>query len=155
MSRANRPGGSYVTPIKTSDGTSPDVVDDGRYTLTSSTTYVWPLGGADGTRVSAHVQWDAAIVITSITVEDSNFPEVDVSNYSTTAADWIDEDPTTAFVGVVGAGVTVTNGVVAVAGGAAGGAMFHVVDTGAKRTRLTMVVAGTGGKVRVAEWAKE
>lgn len=149
---------SYITPIK-SDGTV-ETEDDatfgrGGFTLASGTTYFYPIGGQSAEVSAVHVQWDAAIILTSVTVEDSNFPESDVAHHSVAAGDWIDEDPTTAFVGTVGAGVTVTNGVVAVAGGQQGGAMFHVADTGSRRTRLKVVVAGTGGNVRVAAWGKE
>lgn len=157
---------SFVTPIK-SDGTTEteDATEFGlgSYTLASGTTYYYPLGGADSPFISAHVQWDASIVITSITVEDCNFPEPrglaqatgEVAWHDDAAGQWIDEDPSTAFVGSDGAGVTVTNGVVAVAGGAQGGCMIHVTDTAARRTRLKVVVGGTGGELRVATWSKE
>jgi len=159
---------SYITPIK-SDGTveTEDGTEFGRgsYTLASGTRYFYVIGGADAPFNSIHFQWDASIIITSLTVEDCNFPPVargdgaggagDVSDFSVAAGDWIDEDPSTAFVGTVGAGVTVTSGVVAVAGGAQGGCMFHVVDTGARRTRVNMLVGGTGGEARCAVWAKE
>lgn len=154
MSRQTRGGGPYITPLK-SDGTEAVAAGArGSFTLTSGTTYLFMLGGPDAPIVSAHFIWDAAIILTSLTVEDSNFSESEVSNFSTTAAEWIDEDPSTAFVGTVGAGVTVTNGVVAVAGGAAGGCMFHVADTGAYRTRVRVVVGGTGGVMRACSFGK-
>ncbi len=149
---------SYVTPIK-SDGTveTMDATELGRgaFTLASGTTYYFPIACGDARNVSVHLQCDAAIILTSATIEDCNFPEVDVTNYSSTAGHWIDEDPSTAFVGLVGTGYTHSSGVVAVAGGAAGGAMWHVADVGARRMRLKVVVGGTGGEVRVATWAKE
>lgn len=149
---------SYITPIK-SDGTvqtqSATEFGRGAFTLTAGTTYYFPLGGQDSPVLSAHLQHDASIVITSVTVEDCNFPESDVESYSSTAGEWIDEDPSTAFVGVVGTATSATNGVVAVTGGTAGGAMWHIADTGARRTRLKVVVGATGGEVRVAQWAKE
>lgn len=148
----------YVQPIK-SDGTyqteSATEFGRGAYTLSSGTTYYYPIGGADSPVTSAHVQWDAAIVITSITIEDCNMQPADVTDYSATAGEWIDEDPSTAFVGTVGSGASVTNGVVANSGGAAGGCMFHVADNGARRIRLKVVVAGTGGELRVSAWGKE
>lgn len=149
---------SYITPIK-SDGTvqteSATEFGRGSYTLASSSTYYFPLGGQDVPFLSGHMQWDASIILTSVTIEDCNFPETDVTWYSNGSGEWIDEDPTTAFVGLDGAGATASNGVVAVAGGAQGGAMFHVAQTGARRTRLAVVVAGTGGEVRVSGWGKE
>lgn len=149
---------SYITPIK-SDGTvqDPSNVEFGRgaFTLVTGVKYFYPLGGQDAPTLSAHVQWDASLVITSITVEDCNFPDSEVAWHADAAGEWIDEDPASAFVGSDGAGVTVTAGVVAVAGGAQGGCMFHISDTGARRTRLAVVVAGTGGEMRVAAWGKE
>lgn len=152
--RAPRAGGPYIQPIK-SDGTlAVEATGRGKYTLTSGTTYYAIIGGPDAFTLSAHVQWDASIIITSVTVEDCNFGMSDASDYSSTAGDWIDEDPTTAFVGLVGAGASHTNGVVAVTGGAAGGAMLHVADTGSIRTRLKIVVGGTGGVIRIAASGK-
>ena len=151
---------SYITPIK-SDGVvqveSATEFGRGAFTLASGTTYFYPLGGQDSPFLSAHCQWDASIIITSITLEDCNFPDgtSGVEWHDDAAGEWIDEDPTSAFVGTDGAGVTVTNGVVAVAGGAQGGCLFHMADTGARRTRLKVVVGGTGGEMRVAAWAKE
>lgn len=152
---------SYIQPIK-SDGTLPaaapgtdaTVNGHGVYTLEANTTYYFPVGGQDATLVALHLQHDAAIAITSATVEDTCFPEREVSDYASTAGLWIDEDPTTAFVGVVGATTTQTNGVVAVVAGNVGGAMWHVT-TAARRTRLKVVVGATGGEVRVASWGKE
>jgi len=155
-------GSTYVQPYKadgtleTEDGTE---LGRGTYTLASGTTYYFPLGGADTPVSSVHLQHDAAVIITTATIEDTNFPgrgpDGDVTDYSATAGHWIDENPSTAFVGTVGAGTSATNGVVAVTGGNAGGAMWHVADTGARRTRLAVVVGGTGGEVRVAVWGKE
>jgi hypothetical protein len=148
---------SLVYPLKQSDGTravDANSLGLGSVTLTSGTRYILLLGGIDQTVIGAHVQWDASIVITTITVESCSLPEeafasdANKGSLSTTAGVWIDEDPSTAFVGTVGAGVTVTNGVVAVAGGAAGGCHFHIADTGAQRTRLNILVGGTGGVIR-------
>ncbi len=152
---------SYVQPIK-SDGTlvdpapSADATVSGRgvYTLTTGVTYYFPLGGQDAPVLSAHLQHDAAIALVA-TIEDSNIPESEASYYASTAGLWIDEDPSTAFVGVVGATTTAANGVVTVVAGNVGGAMWHISDTGARRSRLKVVVGGTGGEVRVATWGKE
>ncbi len=152
---------SYVTPIK-SDGVvqteSGTEFGRGSYTLAAGT-YLYPLDGADSSIVSVHLQHDASVALTSCTIETCNLPDLASDSdgaawYSTTAGHWIDEDPTTAFVGVVGANTTATNGVVAVTAGAAGGAMWHVGNNGARRTRLK-VVCGTGGEIRVATWGKE
>lgn len=155
---------SYVTPYNTAGTEQPEapgadanVNGRGVRTLTNGVTYFYPLGGQDTSVMSAHCQWDAAIIITSIAIETCNFPDGSsgVEWYDDNAGEWIDEDPTTAFVGVDGAGVTVTNGVVAAAGGAQGGCMFHFADNGARRTRLKVVVGATGGEIRVATWGKD
>lgn len=149
---------SYITPYKT-DGTeqtqSAAEFGPGTFTLLANTTYLFPLGGQDAKVVSAHLQHDATIAITSATIEDSNFPDTDVDWYSTSAGEWIDEDPTTAFVGTVGATTTQTNGVVAVVAGNIGGAMWHFADKGSRRTRLKVVVGAAGGEVRVATWGED
>jgi len=153
---------SFVTPIK-SDGTVQEqsAVEFGRgaFTLLANTTYYFPVGGQDAFIVSAHMRWDASIVITTITFEDCDFPPgtggAEVTDFETSSEGaWIDEDPSTAFVGTKGAGVTVTSGVVAVAGGAKGGCRFNVDGQGARRSRLAVVVGGTGGEVVCSTWGK-
>lgn len=153
---------SFVTPIK-SDGTVPAQGADsnfsngrGVYTLEAGALYFFPVGGQDAATLSAHFQWDAEIILTSITLEDSDMPGNDVSDYASSAAgSWIDEDPPGAFVGTKGAGVTVSAvGVVAVAGGAAGGCRFDI-ETAARRTRFAVQVGATGGQMRCATWGKE
>lgn len=149
---------SFVTPIK-NDGVVQEesCVEFGRgsYTLVAGTTYYYPIGGQDARALAAHCQWDASLVLTSITIEDCCMAEHDVTSYSSNAGEWIDEDPTSAFVALVGASASSSNGVVAVAGGAQGGAMFQIDGTGARRTRLKVVVGATGGEMRVASWGKD
>lgn len=149
---------SYITPLIAGGATeqvqSAAEFGRGSFTLVANTTYYYPLGGQDSPVLSAHIKWDAAIALTA-TIEDSNFPDSEVAWHSDSAGDWIDEDPTTAFVGTDGAGVVVTNGVAVVTAGSVGGAMYHVADTGARRTRLKVAVGATGGEVVVASWAKE
>lgn len=139
----------------------------GCYTLASGTTYYFPLNAFESAdKLAVHLIHDASIVITSATIEDSNLPPptaidgatvgVQTSWFESSAAGrWIDEDPSTAFVGTKGAATSATNGVVAVTGGTAGGAMWHFVDAASRRARLAVVVGGTGGEVIVACWAKE
>lgn len=148
MSMAGRAGGRYVTPIK-SDGTEPDQIGRGIYTLTAGATYYYVLGGAGGVFGSGTITgYDAAAILTSATIQDTDHPEQDITNINAVVGDWISEDPATAFVGADGAGWTVTNGVLAVAGGAVGGARFNIAETAAARTRVAVVVGGTGGRFR-------
>ncbi len=163
MSRAPRAGGPYVTPIDVaaSVALTPDAIvyltneaPRGYYTLEATKTYVYEIGGPDAAYLSTSFAWDAGIVITSITAEDCDWPAVDVPPFATANTDWFDEDPAAAFVATKGAGVTVTAGVVAVAGGAVGGCRYNIGQTGALRTRFIVVVGATGGKLRVAAHGK-
>lgn len=149
---------SFITPIK-SDGTEEvqDATEFGRgsFTLASATTYMYPLPAQDVPVLGVHLQHDAAIAITSATIEVCSFPPSEVSDFSDGAGEWFGLVPTTAYVPVDGATTTATNGVVAVVAGNIGGAHWDIADTGARRARLKIVVGATGGEVRVASWGKE
>ena len=149
---------SYITPYK-SDGVEQvaDGTDFGRgsFTLASGTTYYYPLGGQDSPFMSIHAQGDAAIVITSMTVEACDFPESDVDVFDNAAGEWMAKSSSGINATVEGAGYTNTSGVVDTTGGAQGGARWDVFNHGARRTRLAVVVGATGGELRVASWAKE
>lgn len=148
MAEYPHPGGlPYVAPILTDDGSVLAMIT-GKATLVTGKTYVYPLGGNAATVESVHIQWDANAALT-ITVEDSNFAPADVTMYSTTTGDWLNENPSTAYVATVGAGAAVASATVTVTAGNTGGALYHLGNTGAKRTRLK-IVATTGGVVRVA-----
>jgi hypothetical protein len=149
------PSTSYLTPIL-SDGTvqTRDGTEFGRGTFTlAAGTYFIPLGGADAPIQSVHMQHDAACAAVA-TIQDSNLPPSDVSDYSTTAGHWISETPPTAYVAVAGATTTAAAGVVTIVAGNLGGAMWHVADTGARRTRLQIVVS-TPGEFRFTANGKE
>ena len=156
MSRKNRPGGTYVQPLKT-DGTNlANMAPVGAYTLTAGTTYYYILGGADAPFHSVQFTgYTAGLVIASATIQDTNHDNGEVTDYSGVAGEWINEDPTTAFVGVDGTGWSQTNGVVAASGGGVGGALWHLGESGAMRTRLAVVVGATGGLARVSCWGKD
>ncbi len=156
MSRQPRAGGRYIQPIDSTGALVAPEAPKGVYTLTALGTYYYVLGGADAPFLTVHLtSLDAAMVITSAAVQDCDHGELEASNFSTTGGDWIGEDPTTAFVGTEGTGWTQSNGVVASAGSAVGGALIHVAETGAARTRLTVVVGATGGRLRVSSHGKD
>ncbi len=133
-------------------------------TLANSTTYYFPFGAAyaglpsQTPLSSVHLKWDANVVATFI-IQTCNFPDyrgpaghthvgaIDVSDFDATAGNWITEDPSSAYVGTVGAGITVTNLSIAVAGGAAGGCTVHIGNFGTRRCRVRATVT-TGGVVR-------
>jgi len=161
---------SFLTPIK-ADGVT-EVEDGtelgrGAYTLAALTTYYFPFGGADSLVASVQLQGDAPIVITSATVQNTNFPGPpqgpppsaggagDVTDYDATVGVWVNKDQPSTSVEVDGIGWSATSSVLAVVGGNVGGAVWHVTNTGARRHRLEVVVGATGGEVRVATWGKE
>lgn len=175
MTDLNRPDSSNIDGIR-ADGTAFPASRVGApstwgVTLAPSTTYYFPLGAskapmpAETGLVSVHVRGDAAI-IAAFTIEDTDFPStispgdgrgaVDVSDFeaAATAGNWIPENPSTAIVGFVGTGWSSTAATLNSAGTGVGGGMFHVGNIGSRRVRLKVVVAGTGGKIRVAVHGK-
>jgi hypothetical protein len=155
MSKVLSPFGTDIAPIK-SDGTlleRKDEASQAGYALANGATYYYELArvGMAAPYQSFHVKWDIAAILT-ITVESSCFS--DVNAWSTVAGEWEKEDPTTAYVAHDG-NSTVVNATVSVPGGTVGGCLYHVAQTGALRTRLKILVGGTGGVVRVAGCAKE
>jgi hypothetical protein len=159
----------YLVPIDTADGTSPaEAGGHGIYTLTASHTYVYLDPTLDTPFTSFDLTgYDAGLVITSATIQDTNHPGSvtaggpnggDVPDTSVTVGEWKNERPTNGYVAADGAGWSVGSGatacVVAASGAGVGGALWHVAETGAARTRLNVVVGGTGGKVRVSAAGK-
>ena len=145
----------YLTPIDTADGSSPAEAPHGEYTLTAGHTYVY----LDPTLDTAFTSFDlsgedAALVITSATVQDTDHASLDVTDIDTTVGRWKNERPTNGYVAADGTGWSVGSGatacVVAAAGSGVGGAFWHVAETGAARTRLLVVVGAAGGRVRVS-----
>lgn len=166
MSRMPRAGGRYLVPIKQTDGSSPAEHGHGVYTLDASTTYYYIFGGPDASFQSVHLTgYTSAAILTSASVQDCNHhggtsqglaaTAGDVPDTSNTVGQWVTEDPSSGFVGADGTGWTVSSSVLAVAGTGVGGAMFHVAETGAARTRLTLVVGLTGGDFQASGHGKD
>ena len=142
----------YITPID-SNGNIPAPAlqtGPGAYTLLANTTYHFPLGGSDRPFQSVHLTgYTAAALVTTATIKDCNHARVDVSDFDTTAGHWPSETPTDAYVAVDGTGWSMSSaGVAAAVGTGVGCALWHITPTGAARTRLTVVVGGTGGVFR-------
>jgi hypothetical protein len=164
MSRMPRAGGRYVQPIDSSGVlVPPDTTGNaarGVYPLAAGQTYYYILGGPDAPIISGHITAYASaaaangLIITSATVQDCDHSELDVTNFSSTVGEWVDEDPSSAFVGADGTGWSATNGVLAATGAGLGGARFNVADTAAYRTRVKVVVGATGGPLRVSSHGK-
>lgn len=158
----------YLVPIDTADGTSPAETGHGRYPLTASHTYVYVDPTQDTPFTSIDLTgYTAGLVITSATIQDTNHAgptsgggptSGDVADTSTTVGEWKNERPPTGYVAADGTGWSVGTGatacVVAASGAGVGGAIWHVAETGAARTRLIVVVGGTGGDVRVSAAGK-
>lgn len=159
MSRKKRPGGPYVQPMDSAGALLVDEKGRGKYTLLANTTYFFIVGGSDAPLHTVQLEWDGALVITSAKIEDCNCGEADVTDVSVVDGEWVHEDPTTAYVSVkasdgsTGNG-TVTNATLAVTGGVAGGAMWHLGNAGAARTRLKVATGATGGVARVSAHGK-
>ncbi len=124
-------------------------------------TYYIPLGTqkartpAQTSIVDLHLKWSAALAAT-ITIETSNFPQLvggdhrgaaDVTDISTTAGDWIQQNPSTAYVPCVGSGNSASAATVTAGGSAAGGCEFTLSGLGSKRVRAKVVVT-VGGTMR-------
>jgi hypothetical protein len=151
----------YLFPIDTADGSAPAEAPHGTFSLVASHTYAYILPTKDTAFTSVDITGDAAIVITSATIQDTNQPghpslstAGDLPDTSTAVGGWKNERPTNGYVAVDGTGWSVGTGatacVVAALGTGIGGALWHVVETGAARTRLLVVVGATGGKLTVA-----
>lgn len=158
----------YLVPIDTADGSSP--AEDGGhgiYTLTAGHTYRYILPSLDTPFASVQLTGiDDALIITSATVQDCNHagsstgPRTagDVPDTSLVVGEWINERPTNGYVAVDGTGWSVGSGATACvvaatgsgAGGAHGGALWHIAETGAARVSLLVVVGAAGGKARVS-----
>lgn len=147
----------YIPPMKVSDGTllTVEANNPGRYTLLASTTYVYIIGASTPTISGLQMTgYDAALVLTSATIQDTMHAEAEITNTNTVVGDWVNEDPTTAFVAVDGTGWAASNRVVTVAGSGLGGAVWQLPDFCAYRMRLIVVVGATGGRLRVSANAK-
>jgi len=156
MTRSNRPGGRYVPPLKTDGTLLAGEAPRGAYTLVAGTTYYYILGTADAPFHAVHItSYTSALVITSATIQDCIHGELEVTDHSTVAGEWVPETPTTAYVGTTGSGWSQTNAVVASTGAALGGALWNLGEAGSKRCRLAVVVGGTGGILRVSCWGKD
>lgn len=153
--------------------TTPITLEPGKgCLLVAGTTYMYGLSASDSPTVAIHVKWDAAIIITRLTVEESCLPRFlnsgagggapDIIDTSQTKGDWIIWPLPATNVslisddGSVGAGTyTPATGILATTGGTGGGAMFHLPDQATPRLRVTVVVGATGGVLRVGEGRKD
>lgn len=122
-------------------------------------TYFLPIGSDQSptpsmtTVVSAHLAWSAPFAAT-ITVETCNFPggsdrkatgKDDVLDYENAGTgNWIQENPSTAYVGIVGTNNVVISLTITAGGTNAGGCMIDIGNFGSRRVRLKAVVTVAG-----------
>ena len=149
-----KPGRHYIAPKSAVDGSTPAEKSAGVYTLASGTTYYYALGGSDAPFQAIHlVGKTSAAVVTSATIQDTVVGpnEASDTNDNSLGGFWVPEVPSTAYVGVVGTGWSMSSpGVAAAAGTGVGGALWHLKETGADRSRLAVVVGGVGGDFMVS-----
>jgi|SRR6188474_235013 len=131
----------------------PNPAKQGLQTVTGGTPANYGLGGDASLIQHVHIQWDAALVGT-VTFWSSEFPEVAIS--STTAGDWIQENPTSGvYVAFSPAGAgTNTNLQINIPGGTAGGCSVHLGNLGSLMLRA-QVVCTTQGVMRIQAGGKE
>lgn len=143
----------YVQPVDSTGAVVATEAPHGVYPLTANTLYYYVLGVTEAAFQSiTFTGLTAGMLITSATIQDTDHPAQDVSDFEVaTAGHWIPETPSTgAYVGSVGAGWSVTNTVVASIGSAVGGARWNLAEDGAYRTRLAVQVGAVGGNARVS-----
>lgn len=173
MTDLNRVDSSNLSAVR-SDGVAFPASRDGAPSTWGVTlgvgTYYFPFGSskspvpAESSLTSVMIRGAAAVAAT-ITIEDTVFPATtspgdgrgvaDVSDFeaSTTQANWMPENPSTASVSVTGTGWSAVAATVTAAGTNLGSAVFHIGNFGTRRGRLK-VVTTVGGLVRVGVHGK-
>lgn len=126
---------------------------DAKKGIQAVTTDHYGLGNDASMISSVHLQWDASLVAT-ITIWSSSFPEVAVT--STTAGEWIQQNPPTGYTAIspAGAATAATPFVLAIPGGTAGGADLQIGNCGSMRLKA-QVVATVAGQLRIRTHGKQ
>jgi hypothetical protein len=119
------------------------------------------LGGDASLIQSVHMQWDSALVCSSITIWACNFPDLGSEPFGValtdpatgaTAGSWIQLNPPTGYTAISPAGAATIGAttplVIVVPGGTAGGIFVDIGNTGARRLRA-VVVCTTQGQLRI------
>lgn len=159
MMYVGRDDGGWLKAIESDGDPTLSPGADGSVTLANSKTYYIPLGTdysplpCEIGLLSVHLKWAAAVAAT-ITVESSNFPAkvlgrqggpgYDVVDYNETAGNWIQLNPSDAYVPVVGTGNSATAATVTAGGTNAGGCIFQFIGVPDRRLRLNLVVTVGG-----------
>lgn len=163
MPEYNKEGRRDLSAFVATVGTQLDPTSAGLITLANGTSYYVPLGNETSPMPSqtslntVQVKWSSGFAGT-LTIETTNFPTFksglfsgafDVSDYDATPGNWIEENPSTAYISTLSTdgstgGATVTNATIVVAGGTAGGCMIHLGGIGSRRIRVKAAVTAQG-----------
>ena len=151
MARNTRAASNFMQPFKQSDGSGADYGSDtaatgrGFYALVGGpTVYVIELGGVDTSPLeSVQFRWNAALAGT-LTIESSNLAPKDATIIDTDATKWLQENPSTSGITVVGAGNSISGLTVTLGGTNAGGVLLHLGNMGSARLRAKISVTTAG-----------
>jgi len=119
--------------------------------LQAVATSYYGCGGDASIIQSIHLKWDIVFAAV-ITFETTNNPGADPTAAGA-AGLWIQENPSSAYIGSTPAGLAV-NMTITVPGGTAGGAMVHVGNLGCRMIR-TKVVCSVQGVLEIWHAGKE
>lgn len=123
--------------------------------LAAATTYYFTGDARAALITSFGIKWDAAIIITALTIEDTNCEDGIVSSFDATNGNgFVTETPTAFPVSPAGSGAVATGNTLSTAGGTAGAAIAHLANLGSIRQRVKVVVGATGGYLVVCPHGK-
>ena len=117
------------------------------------------LGGDLALVTGVHMQWDATLVCSGITIWATNFPENGdhtVATTSVAAGDWIQLQPASGYTAISPAGAATLGAsplIIVVPGGTAGGVFIDLGNSGAHRLKA-QVVCTTPGQLRIRSAGK-
>lgn len=126
---------------------------NGDCTLANSTTYYFPVVEEDQDLASVHLRWASALNAV-VTFEDGNTDTAIANVYDVaTSGNWVQENPSTAYVAVTSGAATVASMTITIPGGTAGGAVVSLSGINTRRLRVKAVVT-TGAKLSVMPHGK-
>lgn len=108
------------------------------------------VGGDMGLIQSFHLQWDAALICTEVSVWATDFPEngpFAVPITSVVAGEWVEYQPPSGYTAISPAGAAVAGAsslIISIPGGTAGGWFVDLGNTAAHRLRVKVVCTQAG-----------
>ena len=123
-------------------------------TLANSTTYYIPIPPQLlRSRADIEIRWASAVVGT-FTIETTDLPSSDVTDYDSTAGNWQQFNSPASYVPVTGSGNSASATTVTAGGSAAGACVFALTGISAQHMRIKAAIT-TGGLVRFSAEGKE